>query len=175
MEAQELTSSLRLLKGIDMEKLQKGKKAYAAAIMEIPKTDPWVPIVLSDSEYKLEFSFGAVEEVFRVTGKDINAGEIDMQSLRNNGILTAVLLAGLHTHHPEMTEQELKSKLTMKHRLYYATCMAKAWEATEPDQSYLMELAAQIKSASSGIEVEEDKRPLPEIVESPFSGANVSS
>lgn len=166
--------TLGMLKNIDFAKLRKSKEAYETSMLNIPTTDPWVPIKLGSAEYQIEFGFKTVTDVFRKTGKDINAGEFKLEDFADRDLLVTVLTCGLQMHHEGIDEDFVMSQLTMKHRLYYATVLSKAFEATEPDQEYLYELSKQLKSATSDeLEVGDTTAPLPAIVDSPVFGRSV--
>lgn len=127
------------------EKLAKTKelrKRLSNIGMNIVKADPWVPITLRDgTRYKLEYSFGAVLEVFRETGLNINLGQIQAHQILAQDVFPILLAAGLRTHHagdPLLVEDGLLlDHVAMRHMLYYAECISQALDAVQPDQEEL--------------------------------------
>lgn len=166
-------SRLKAINKIDIGKLRERQSQFTASMENIPKTDPWVPIYFGTQLFKLEYSFGAVRNFFRETGRNLNTGDIQMEDLADMELMVAVLLAGLKTHHPELTGDDVADLISMKHRVYYAHTVVKALEATQPDMDQVLDAVGDMQDAISKLEGTADETPLPEIVPSPISGGPV--
>lgn len=167
-------SAVRKIQAFDLNGFKDKQKKYEESVQAIPKTDPWINIRFGDTVLKIEFSFGAVREFYRESGKNINSGDLKMEDLNDMDLLFMVIKCGLRAHHPEITDEWLENALTMKHRLYYAQIISKAIEATQPDYDQLDAMMGDLKALTSGLEEEveagDTTAPLPEIVPSPISG-----
>lgn len=165
---------VKTIQAFDLKKFTDGKQKYKDSISRIPQTDPWAAITLKGQGFKVEYSFQAVREFYRVSGKDISKGELRLEDLGDMDMLVQVLLCGLMTHQPDMTEETLLPLLTMKHRLYYAQVIVSAIEATQPDYDQLEAMVGDLQlltaSLEAGAEAGDTTAPLPEIVPSPISG-----
>lgn len=121
------------------------------------KVDPWVPITLGDGvERKLEFSFGAVVEIFQNTGFNINNGEVSASDLMDKKLAATLLKAGVSTHHPEvqkMDDPAFYHLLQMRHFEYYRACLMEALNAAQPDPEEVEKIFAVDES-------EEKKEPV---------------
>lgn len=174
-------AKMKAVKAISVQRIKEQGDAYEKSIQNIPKTDPWVNITLGDTDFKLEFSFKAVRDLFRSTGKNLNAGELRIDELKDPELLIKVLLAGLSVHNADLTEEDLVGRLTMRHRTYYAHVISKALEASQPDylllESVLGDLEELNNSLSGDDELEagDTSAPLPVILPSPISGDGVDS
>lgn len=163
--------ALNLLKEVNLPSLKASQKRYEDSFQNIPQTDPWLLIKLGGKEFKLEYSFGAVRELFRLTQKNINNGDLKLEDLNDMDLMVTVLLCGLHTHQPELGKEELESHLTMKHRMYYAHCISKAIEVTQPEFDQLEDVIGSLQEIQAKLQEADDSNlPLPEIVPSPISG-----
>lgn len=159
--------ALKALQGVDMKLIKSKQQAYETSFLNIPRTDPWVPILLRDREFKLEYSYSAAQEVMRLTNKNIFAGELKAEDLGDMTMLVGVLLCGLHTHHADVTDEEIGKLLTLKHRMYYVHCISKAMEVTQPDYDQLQDIIGDIQSMTAKLaELEEDDENVP-LVETP--------
>lgn len=169
-------NALKALQGIDMKAIKGKQAAYDLSFLNIPTTDPWVPIKFRDAEYRLEYSYLAAQEVMRLTGKNIFTGELKVEDLGDMQVLVGVLLCGLHTHQPDMTDAQLASLLTLKHRMYYVHCISKAMEVTQPDYDQLQDIIGDIQAMTTQLEAmgEEKESPLEETQPSISFGEHVA-
>lgn len=149
-------------------------RRFEQKIENISKTDPWVHIDMNGQpNMRLEFSFGAVREIFRSTGLDINAGDVGPNQLGDPDMLCKMLTAGLRTHHKQLmgedAEEWTANHMAMKHRAYYQHKVMQAITATQPDLEDIEEMMAEAANVL-GQEEAEQVSPLVEIVDSPISG-----
>jgi hypothetical protein len=166
-------AAINKLKKLDLTSINKKKVAYEQSFLNIPTTDPWVPITLGDKTYKLEYSYYAAQVILRETGKNIFAGELTVDDLSNMETLVSVLVIGLQTHQSDLPVEDVEKRLTLKHRMYYAHCISKAMEVTQPDLSQMEAVLGEIKDLTEelqSLEAGDTTAPLPEIVPSPIFG-----
>lgn len=166
--------------GLDITKIDTKTFLQKAKAMEdkqrdIVRTDPWVYIELLNgrdgyTKLKLEFSYGAVCDLYRDTGKNLQAGEINRDDLANMEFLAQMLFHGLTTWQPDVTLEKVQRMMAMKHRMYYVHTIGKAIEATNVGTEDMLELAAMVEQAQSQEGEVAAELPLPEIVRSPLSG-----
>lgn len=133
--------------------------------MNVIKVDPWVPVVLKGKEHKMEFSFGAVKELFRRTGLNLNRGEVDSDQLADLDFLCTIMLIGLKQGDPEnfkdVDQEKFEYMLDMRYMQYYRTAVQTALTSIQPDP-------AEVDRIMGVIEEDEDKQlPLAELVDPP--------
>lgn len=150
---------------VDLKSVRKAQEDAKNKVYEIVKSDPWVPITLKDGTYKLEFSYGAVKDVFRRTGKNLQNGEVTPQDIGDLDFMIAMMLDGLKANHPAFEDMELDTfskKLSMRHMVYYAAMLNQALEAIQPDISDLERVYGELKQQQA----DEDSRELPFVQDS---------
>lgn len=173
MNTTKVKQTISAINSLDLKGIKDKQAKYEASFMNIPQTDPWVPLVLKGEEWKLEFSYEAAQSVLRLTGKNIFAGELRESDLANMDMLVGVLVCGLKTHSQDVTIEAIAPLLTLKHRMYYAHCISKALEVTQPDFAQLQDMLGDVQNmtkALQDLEAGDTTAPLPEIVPSPISG-----
>lgn len=156
-----------------LQRIKKLRNQLGNLGMELLKVDPWISITLNDNqEYKLEYSYGAALEVFEATGLNINVLEIRMADILKPSVFPELLLAGFSAHEPMLHSKgvdALMSMISMRHMTYYATCIAKAMEAAQPDAQEVNDIVNEIQSALK----EEPESPLAQTSTSSDFGADV--
>jgi len=118
-------------------KIQGLRRKLDEAAFNIVKTDPWVPITLKGEQFKLEYSYFAVKTMYQEAGMKLTDNGFDMALLSDPELLAKALMYGLVTHHPAFDAEAVERHINMRHRVYYANCIRKAIEATQPDLSDL--------------------------------------
>lgn len=146
----------------NLARLTHAKDQFRERVGNIVKADPWVPLILRGKEYKLEYSWGAVKDVYRKTGKNINAGEVTLRDLADPDFVCLMLRSGLLTHHSDefgsKVLEEMEHYLTMRHMTYYTTTIQFALEAIQPDVDDLTRVLGEEGVTLNG---KEEDSPLP--------------
>lgn len=159
---------------MDKKQVQKAtevKAGFEVAIHNITKTDPWVPIQLDGVEFRMEFRFKAVRALFQMTGKNMNAGELQAEDFQSFESMAQVLTIGLSRNHPDLTQDMLEDMLNMRHRAYYLWCIQQAIEATQPDLSFITQMVGEMPEKVEGEEGQElSTDPLEATLPLPTSG-----
>lgn len=147
-----------------LNKMKRFQEEFRKQMFNVVKSDPWVPITLGDGvERKLEFSYGAVVDVYQQTGFNINAGDINPSDLSNLDLLVALIQAGLATHDPTikgMTMEQFRNLIRMKHVNYYIFAVQEAITATQPDQEMLTRIMAEDVEKDKDTEGKPEELPL---------------
>ncbi len=142
--------------------------------LNILKVDPRVSITLrregTDVGYFLEYSLGAVIEIFKSTGINLNTTQITPDQIANPGVFGSLLLEGLRTCQPTVfaayDDVSVLKLASMRHMTYYTVCISKALEAIQPDQLEMAEIMEEMKEA-------QESDPLPLMSTSSSSGPDV--
>lgn len=122
----------------EKEALQKEREAvYRQRMVETIKLDPKVPFVLGEKEHILVFNNRAIKEILAATGINLLTTALTSEQMMTPDVLAVLVLAGLRTHSPDLTIEEVDLTLTTRHTLYYQTQIAKGMELFYPDLSDL--------------------------------------
>lgn len=103
------------------------------------KLDPTVPITLKNKEYTLEFNNRAIKRVLRDTGHNVIKDGIDRDALNDPNLYGSLVLHGLETHHPDLTEDEVDMLVTYRHFFYISSQLLTALSLFMPDVSDVLE------------------------------------
>lgn len=117
---------------------QKEREAvYRQRMVETIKLDPKVPFVLGEKEHILVFNNRAIKEILAATGINLLTTALTTEEMMKPDTLAIIVLAGLKTHSPDLTIEDIDLKMTARHTLYYQTQIAKGMELFYPDLSDL--------------------------------------
>lgn len=131
-----------------MVKINEARAALDAATFNIVKSDPWVPITLGGVEYKLEFSYGAVVQLYQKYGIEASNPASILGLLKDPERVAEMLECGMTTHNP-MSLAAVKALMTMRHMEYYRFAIQKAMEGTQPDPAALEEFVNSLTSTDT--------------------------
>lgn len=107
-------------------------------VQDLAKLDPFVPMTLQGTTYKLEFNNKAIKAVNAELGVNLLAeGFIPVELLTHPDKLCALVCIGLQKHHPDITEETVDNILGLKHQGYIVQCLREALVSFFPDVSDL--------------------------------------
>ena len=140
-----MTTEEKLKKSIDAQ------RKIAELGLRIIESDPWVPVRFFNDEFRLEFSYGAVKEVFRRTGITIGFDELTTMQLGSPELMFTLLFCGLQVHHSGLFSkvEDLENAISPRHKNYYVTVLSQALRAVEPDPEEMFRIMAEAQEDDS--------------------------